>query len=57
MNLGGPGLHYDCSYCQGLTSLPVVSEGLRTDMGCGGRCAYGPEIETLGQATQGQAAC
>ena len=49
VNLGGLGVYYDCSYCQGPTSLPVVSEGLRIDMGHEGRCVDGPEIETFGQ--------
>ena len=45
-------MYYDCSYCPGPTSLPVVFEGLRTDMECEGRCVYGPEIETWGQGGQ-----
>jgi len=57
VNLGGPEVYYDCNYCPGPTSLPVVSEGLRTDMEYGGRCVDGREIETLGQgALQWQAA-
>jgi hypothetical protein len=37
-----------CSYCQGPTSLPVVSGGLRTDMGYEGIWVDGQEIETYG---------
>jgi hypothetical protein len=33
-------MYYDCSYCQGPTSLPVVSEDE-------GGCVDGPEIETF----------
>ena len=55
--MGGPGVCYDCSYCQGPTSLPVVSEGLRTDMGYEGRCVDGPEIETLGRVKEDTGCC
>ena len=47
-------MYYDCSYCPGPTSLPVVSEGLRIDMGYEGRCVHGPEIETLGSRSTGK---
>jgi hypothetical protein len=45
-------VYCDCSYCQWPTSLPVVSEGLRTDMGYEERCVDGPQIETLGQGAR-----
>jgi len=49
VNLEGPEVYYDCSYYPGPTSLHVVSEGLRTDLGYEGICVHGPEIETLDQ--------
>ena len=50
-------MYYECSYCPGPTSLPVVFEGLKTDMGYEGRCVDGPEIETwVGSRSNLQAA-
>ena len=42
-------MYYNCSYCPEPTSLPVVSEGLMTDMEYDGRCVNEPMIETLDQ--------
>ena len=57
MNLEGPEVCYDCSYYPGPTSLPVVSEGLRRDLGYEERCVHGREIETLDQGAMRITSC